>query len=45
MDLITGPGPGRQPLVKSFATNGSTLTPVASYNAFDPAFLGGVWVG
>ena len=45
-DLITAPGPGRPPTVNTYTLAGTTLRPLgASFNAFDPAFLGGVFVG
>ncbi|MFL5328347.1 MAG: SdrD B-like domain-containing protein [Gemmataceae bacterium] len=44
-DLITAPGASRQPTVNEFVLNGSTLNRVASFNTFDPTFLGGVFVG
>jgi protocatechuate 3,4-dioxygenase beta subunit/photosystem II stability/assembly factor-like uncharacterized protein len=45
VDLVTAPGPGRQPLVKTYSLTGSSLVNLSSYMAYDPTFLGGVWVG
>lgn len=47
-DIITGPGPGGGPLVKVFdgkqrATLSST-TPLSSFYAYPPGFVGGVYV-
>jgi serralysin len=44
-DLITGAGPGRQPTVNVFSLVGSSLQRRQNYNAFDPTFLGGIFVG
>src|SRR5207249_3362434 len=44
-DLITAPGPGRQPTVHTYNVTGTGLQQLASFNAFDPTFLGGVYVG
>ena len=42
-DIVTGPGPGGGSLVKAFnSADGSLLD---SFVAFDPTFLGGVFVG
>jgi hypothetical protein len=41
-DVITGAGPGGGPQVKAFA--GATGTPVRSFVALDPTFLGGIFV-
>jgi uncharacterized protein YkwD len=42
-DLLVGPGTGLGPQVKVF--EGRTLAPRRTFSAFDPAFLGGVFVG
>jgi hypothetical protein len=39
--LVTGPGSGGGPDVRAFGGSASALR----FNAFDPTFLGGVWVG
>jgi hypothetical protein len=41
-EIVTGPGPGRPPLVR--VIDGVTQTEVASFFAYDPAFQGGVRV-
>jgi hypothetical protein len=41
-DIITGAGPGGGPHVKVF--NGATGTEIRGFYAYDPAFLGGVFV-
>ncbi len=41
-DILTGPGPGGTPVMKVFGTAGTQL---AGFVPFDPAFLGGVFVG
>ncbi len=41
--LVTGAGPGGGPHVEQWDTFG--LPPTRSFNAFDPAFTGGVFVG
>jgi hypothetical protein len=41
-DLITAPGPGTEPLVKVY--DGATHDLVASFDAYDPKFTGGVYV-
>jgi hypothetical protein len=43
MDIVAAAGPGGGSMVKSFSTPGPTE--VGSVSAFDPAFLGGVFVG
>ena len=43
LDLVTGPGPGRGPLVKIF--DGLTAVELDSFYPYDPSFLGGVFVG
>jgi uncharacterized repeat protein (TIGR01451 family) len=43
LDVATGAGPGGSPHVKVF--NGLTQAELASFFAYDPAFLGGVFVG
>ncbi len=40
-EIVTGPAPGGAPLVRVFTPAGTMLT---SFNAYDPAFLGGVYV-
>lgn len=42
-DIITAPGRGQQPRVKVFSGGG--LTPIYDFNATDPTFLGGIYVG
>ena len=42
-DLVVGAGPGAGPQVSIIS--GQTLTPVASFMAYDPLFTGGVFVG
>jgi hypothetical protein len=42
-DLVTGAGPGGGPHVKDF--NGSGLSELQSFFAFDPTFSGGTFVG
>jgi uncharacterized repeat protein (TIGR01451 family) len=42
-DIITGAGPGGGPHVKAFS--GKTGGVIASFFAYDPTFLGGVFVG
>jgi hypothetical protein len=45
-EILTGPGPGGGPHVKSFLPmHTSQPTQELSFLAFDPAFLGGVYVG
>jgi hypothetical protein len=41
-DIITVPGPGGGPLVQVFS--GTNLTLLVAFNAYDPAFLGGLFV-
>lgn len=41
-DIITGPGAGGGPLVNVYS--GKDLSVLASFNAYDPAFLNGVFV-
>src|SRR5205085_1736668 len=41
-DLITAPGPGTEPLVKVY--DGATQQPVASFDAYESTFTGGVYV-
>ena len=43
VEILTGPGPGPQPLVDVFS--GQTLALLDSFFAFDPSFRGGVFVG
>ncbi|MFL5329767.1 MAG: beta strand repeat-containing protein [Gemmataceae bacterium] len=43
LDLLTGAGPGGTPHVQAF--NVATQTKIVSFNAYDPAFMGGVFVG
>jgi uncharacterized repeat protein (TIGR01451 family) len=42
-ELAVAPGTGRRPEVRFF--NGATAGLIRQFNAFDPAFLGGVFVG
>jgi hypothetical protein len=42
-DLVVAPGPGMEPRVKEF--DGFLPTVVDSFDAYDPSFLGGVFVG
>jgi len=42
-DIVTAPGNGRPPVVKSF--KGTTLTLLSEFEAFDSNFRGGVFVG
>ncbi len=46
-DIITGAGPGGGPHVQVFdgATGANLASPVGSFFAYDPAFMGGVFVG
>ena len=43
-EIITGAGPGGGPHVRAISIDGSTLTEVAGFYAYDPAFFGGVHV-
>ncbi len=45
LDLVLGAGPGRQPQVSDFALVNGTLQKFSTFTAFDPTFLGGVFVG
>lgn len=42
-DIITGPGPGQAPQVRMF--DGVDLTEIQNITAYNPNFLGGVFVG
>jgi hypothetical protein len=42
-DIVVGPGEGGRPLVKEF--DGFTPSLLESFGAYDPSFLGGVFVG
>jgi hypothetical protein len=42
-DVVAAPGLGRRPVVRSF--KGTTLALLGEFDAFDPAFRGGVYVG
>jgi hypothetical protein len=44
-EVIAGAGPLGGPHVLALHIDGSTVTEVASFYAYDPAFRGGVWVG
>lgn len=41
-DVITAPGPGGGPVIRVW--NGATGAMVREFNAYDPAFRGGVWL-
>ena len=41
-EIVTGPGPGTQPLVRVFNNDGSNAT--LDFMAYDASFRGGVWV-
>jgi len=41
-ELITGAGPGGAPIVRVFKVAGGAVTEIASFDAYDPAFRGGV---
>lgn len=41
-EIVTGPGPGSQPLVRVFNNDGSNAK--LDFMAYDPSFRGGVWV-
>jgi uncharacterized repeat protein (TIGR01451 family) len=43
-DLITGAAAGGGPLVRVFSLAGGTVTEIASFFAYDPAFTGGISV-
>jgi hypothetical protein len=43
-EVVTGSGTGGGPHVRAISIDGSTLTEVASFYAYDPAFFGGVHV-
>ena len=42
-EILTGPGPGAASLVRQF--RGTPVDLVDSFFAFDPTFLGGIFVG
>jgi hypothetical protein len=42
-DVIVGSGPGSMPSVRTF--KGTNLSQLSEFNAYDPSFLGGVFVG
>ncbi|MBX7104432.1 MAG: FG-GAP-like repeat-containing protein [Gemmataceae bacterium] len=44
-DVIMSAGPGRQPNVSIYSLTNGVFTKKQDYNAFDPTFLGGVFVG
>ncbi len=44
-EIVTAGGPGRAPQVKLFNARPSTPTESLAFNAYDPAFTGGVFVG
>ena len=43
--ILTGPGPGGGPHVRTFVNAIAIPAPVGSWIVFDPAFIGGVFVG
>ena len=43
-DIVTGAGPGGGPHVRAFSLRSGTVTEVASFLVYDPAFTGGVIV-
>jgi hypothetical protein len=43
--IITGAGPGGGPHVKIWALSNNAVTLQSNFFAFDPAFIGGVFVG
>jgi photosystem II stability/assembly factor-like uncharacterized protein/protocatechuate 3,4-dioxygenase beta subunit len=45
IDLIVGPGPGMQPNVSDYSIGNGFFQPISTFSAFDPTFLGGVFVG
>ena len=42
-DILTGPGSGLAPTAKTF--RGNTAVNLNTWTGFDPAFLGGIYVG
>ena len=42
-DVVTATGPGAAPHVR--VLKGTNLSPITQFYAFDPTFLGGVFVG
>jgi hypothetical protein len=42
-DIVAGTGPGAPPVVKIFS--GADLSVLGQFNAFEPGFTGGVFVG
>jgi SdrD B-like domain/FG-GAP-like repeat/FG-GAP repeat len=45
VDLIVGPGPGRKPEVSDYSVVNGAFQRISTFTAFDPTFLGGVFVG
>src|SRR5262249_484937 len=43
-EIVTGAGPGGQPLVRVFKVNGSSVALVNGFLAYDGSFTGGVYV-
>lgn len=44
-DVVVGPGPGRKPEVSDYDINNGFFVKRSTVMAFDPSFLGGVFVG
>lgn len=43
-EIVTAPGPGRSPLVRVLGLSGGIATEVLAFEAYEPSFLGGVFV-